>query len=526
MSRTTRRARASIAANPVLVGAVTTLVVTVAVFLAYNANTGLPFVPTREVRVQLPNGANLVPGNEVRSGGFRVGVVTEMEPVRLPGGRVGAEVLLKLDQAVGELPADSRVVIRPRSALGLKYVELVKGRSRETIADGGVLPARQATIPVELDEVYNIFDAETRRASQENLQGFGDAFTGRGADLNRLIGDLPPLLRRLEPVMANLADPRTELDRLFPSLARTARAVAPVSRTNAENFGRMADTFDAFSRDPRALQQTIQKGPRTLDVSTRSLRVQRPFLTEFAALSDDLGGAARELRGALPTVNRALAVGTPVTRRSVRLYEPLEGAMVALRDLARAGTTSGALRGLAETVSTLQPQLRYLGPFVTVCNSWNQFWTFTAEHFTAPDRTGGTQRVLLNSGDPTLDGDGVTQQGANEFAHREVGAEMAPPQDLHANTFGNDAIDVDGTANCQAGQAGYLSRGNKFSPYGSRYERAVVDSPTKADFPDEPPLGPNFKTFGRDGKGRGRTRERVPDGQTFTSQPGGRGINP
>ena len=38
-------ARASIVANPVLVGAVTTLVVIVAVFLAYNANNGLPFVP-------------------------------------------------------------------------------------------------------------------------------------------------------------------------------------------------------------------------------------------------------------------------------------------------------------------------------------------------------------------------------------------------------------------------------------------------------------------------------------------------
>jgi hypothetical protein len=38
--------RNSIAANPVLIGAATTLVVIVAVFLAYNANNGLPFVPT------------------------------------------------------------------------------------------------------------------------------------------------------------------------------------------------------------------------------------------------------------------------------------------------------------------------------------------------------------------------------------------------------------------------------------------------------------------------------------------------
>ena len=70
MSR--RNTNASIVANPVLVGAVTTLVVLVAVFLAYNANNGLPFVPTRQYKVQLENGANLVRGNEVRAGGFRV----------------------------------------------------------------------------------------------------------------------------------------------------------------------------------------------------------------------------------------------------------------------------------------------------------------------------------------------------------------------------------------------------------------------------------------------------------------------
>src|SRR3712207_6752786 len=59
----------SIVANPVLVGAVTTLVVVVAVFLAYNANNGLPFVPTTSLYAELPNGAELTKGVEIREGG-------------------------------------------------------------------------------------------------------------------------------------------------------------------------------------------------------------------------------------------------------------------------------------------------------------------------------------------------------------------------------------------------------------------------------------------------------------------------
>src|SRR3954451_21272808 len=135
-----RRGTSSVVANPVLVGAVATLVVLVSVFLSYNANRGLPFVPTRSLRVQIANGAELVPGNEVRSGGFRIGVVDEMKPVRLPNGRIGAELHLKLDKKIGAVPVDTTVKIRPRSALGLKYVEFTKGRSTKTLPNGGTLP--------------------------------------------------------------------------------------------------------------------------------------------------------------------------------------------------------------------------------------------------------------------------------------------------------------------------------------------------------------------------------------------------
>lgn len=74
-----RSNRASLAANPVLVGAVTTLIVVVAVFLSYNANKGLPFVPTYDLNVVVPGAAELVVGNDVRIGGSRVGLVKAIE---------------------------------------------------------------------------------------------------------------------------------------------------------------------------------------------------------------------------------------------------------------------------------------------------------------------------------------------------------------------------------------------------------------------------------------------------------------
>src|SRR5688572_27208818 len=100
-----RRPAASIVANPVLVGAVTILVVVVAVFLAYNANNGLPFVPTRSILVETSSGSNLVVGNEVREGGYRIGVVEQISPATLPNGQTIARLRLKLDKTVGDIPA-------------------------------------------------------------------------------------------------------------------------------------------------------------------------------------------------------------------------------------------------------------------------------------------------------------------------------------------------------------------------------------------------------------------------------------
>ena len=514
-----RRGGASIVANPVLVGAVTVLVVVVAVFLAYNANNGLPFVPSRTIFVELPDGAEVNKGVEVREGGFRIGVVEDLKPGRLRNGNVGAILQLKLDESASPFPKDSGILVRPRAPLALKILEFDRGDSEEEIPNGGRIPATQNDIATDLDELYNVYDEPTREGTEQNLTGFGTAFAGRGTSLNTLIQDLPEFLRVLEPVMANLSDERTDLPNFFQQLGRFTRIVSPVAEDWAHSFTAQADTFDAINRDPEALKATISKSPPTMDTSIRSFRVQRPFLRDTAAMSADLEAASVELRRALPDINRALEVGTPVTRRSVELNEELQAVMVALRDLVEEPTTNGALRGLTATVTTLQPQLRFLGPYVTGCNYWNIFWTVVAEHFSAPNPTGQSQRVLLNSGSDQHDE--VTSFGANEPAN---GKNMNDPQGVrqytHYNAYGANAIHPDGRLDCTPGQQGYPYGANRAA--GEFYKRTVYDQ-LLWKFPGEAPVkGATFDRFDRNARGIGQRPPRLPEGQTFTVIPGGR----
>ena len=94
-----RRGVGAIAASPTLVGAITTLIVILAIFLAYNANNGLPFVPSYRISVQVPNANTLVPGNDVRISGVQIGFVESVEPIQDPKtGAVHAKVDLKLNK--------------------------------------------------------------------------------------------------------------------------------------------------------------------------------------------------------------------------------------------------------------------------------------------------------------------------------------------------------------------------------------------------------------------------------------------
>jgi virulence factor Mce-like protein len=500
-----RRGQGSIVANPVLVGAVTTLVTVVAVFLAYNANNGLPFVPTRSIQVDVSSGSNLVRGNEVREGGYRIGVVEKIEPVTSRDGQTVSRLSLKLDKKVGEIPADTRIKVRPRSALGLKYIEFTRGSSRRRLRDGDTIPLSQTNVPVQFDDVFKMFDEPTRRSSQVNLTTFGNAFTGRGVDINTTIQELPETFRYLAPVARNLADPNTDIGRFFRELGRTARVVAPVAGVNSQLFTDMAVTWEAFSRDPAALEATIAKSPATLDESINSFHVQRPFLHDVADFSADLRGATHELRGALPVVNPALEIGTPTLRRSVILNQGTGEVLSALNELVRAPETNAALRGLSRTAGILNPLVRFLGPYQTVCNNWNYFWTYLGEHISETDSTGTAQRALLNSAGSNRNGYGNI--GATEPVMGE--AYQGPPSRganafLHGQAHGA-AINNTGTADCEAGQRGYM-KGN-LATFGAATNSQ--GTPMTAIFDPHTPgsQGPTFTG-----------RAKVPPGETFTRE--------
>lgn len=471
-----RNASATLVASPVLVGAVTLLITIVAVFIAYNANSGLPFVPTYDLKAEVPTGNKLVAGNEVRIGGFRVGVVDEIKPrVVRSGGqtRTVAVITMLLDKTAEPLPRNTTVKIRPRSALGLKYVELTPGKGKQSFAAGATVPLKNATEGLELEDVFSTLDDKTRRNSQEAVAGFGDAFSGRGRALNTSIQALNPFFSFLTPVMSSLNDPDTQLDQFFVQLGGTVGQLAPVARTQADLFANMATTFAAFSADPVALQQTIERSPSTIDTAVRSFRVQRPFLADFTDLSRRLRPAVNELPRSLPAINQAFKVGTPVLPRTVALNNRLGDNFDALDDLFANPNTLLALRDLRTTLTVVRPAMEFIAPYQTVCNYWNYFVYPLGEHQSEVSPLGGTvqqqgARLPNNTQANSLGSIRSSRPVDTPPGVDPVGASVGPEQlQRYYSQPYQPAIDAQGNADCQIGQNGWV-RGplgpNRYGP--------------------------------------------------------------
>lgn len=485
--------------NPVLVGAMTVLVVLVAVFLAYNANTGLPFVPTRQLKVDVVSGSDLVAGAEVSEGGFEVGIVKSLAPVRLGDGRAGAQLTLALSEAYGRVPVDSTVVIRPRSVLGLKYVDLRVGRSRRVFSDGATMPVSQTRVPVQFADVFNMFNPPTRAAVQQGIASGGDVLAGRGSAVNDTIASLPRLLGYLRPVAGYLAAPSTQLTRFVDGLEGVMGAVAPVAQTAARLFTDAGRTLAAVSRRPSDLEATIAQSPATEQVATVSLRAQRPFLVDLNTLGARLVPGTAALSQALPTLNPAVETGTRVLARTPALDAKLQGVMSALQGLAQAPGTNVAVNALTGTVTTLDPMLKYLGPYQTVCDDWNYFWTYLSDHISEATSFGFAQRVLLNEANPTQPNN-VGQQGATAPADGGGSTSLITGGNeyLHSQNYGA-AVDNQGNADCETGQRGYPLNLNAFDPL---KRTLALDAHTPGD------QGPTFAG-----------QAHVPAGETFSRNP-------
>jgi virulence factor Mce-like protein len=481
------RRQASLASNPLLIGAVTTLLVVVAVYLSYNANSGLPFVPTYDLKAELPNANGLIKGNDVRIGGTRVGIVANIVPELEHSGRSIAVVEMKLQKSVQPLPADTTTTILSRSSVGLKYLELIKGTSPEPLKSGSTIALSRYHESVQIDEFFDMFDKRTRQASQENLINGGNGFAERGPNLNEAIHVLRPLTANLIPVMRNLAAPKTGFGEFWRALDRPAEQTAPVADANARFNVDLDIFFSAWASVARSLELAIVGGPPSLEQAIFSFQHQKPFYensTEFMRL---LRPTAVALRQAAPPFAEAVSAGIPNLRAAAGLNQRLETFLGKLREFSQNPVVQVALEEFTRTAQLGNEVVAGLAPAQAKCNYVTLTFRNLASLLSTEIGVGTMARVnaVIAPSGPNSEAGPATAPAAGPSPEAVFGAQYNG-NFLHYNPYPN--VSAPGQAQlCEAGNEEYEA-GRTVIGHATRVARATEITQRKESlFPLEAP---------------------------------------
>jgi virulence factor Mce-like protein len=453
-----RRRSGSLAGNPLLIGAVTTLIVVVAVFLSYNANNGLPFVPTYDIKVALPEASGLQRSNQVRIAGTRVGLVESLSARQDPAtGRITAIANLKLEKSVEPLPADTRAIVQSVSAIGLKYLELEKGTSSQTLKAGQTIPVAQTREPVDIDQLFNMFDTKTRTALKQNTNNFGDGLAGRGLGLNNTIAELRPLVTNAIPVLHNLAAPQTALRELFIALERVSGQAAPVADAQAAFFSDQDTFFAAWAGVARQLEEATAGGPASLEQAIHSLPFEAPFLRKAAVFMHLLRPSAAALVTVAPPLGHAFTEGAVNLKAATDLNTRLAESAQALQSFSQNPVVSLGLEDFTQTLQIGNPLLAGVAPEQALCNYWTLAFRNVASLESESIGVGTLARASIKLAPTGLNNEGYPASApANGQSTEHVGTSQTIKDSnrVHANPYPNVAGPGQAQV-CEAGNESY-----------------------------------------------------------------------
>jgi ABC-type transporter Mla subunit MlaD len=439
---TERRREGGLFSSPVLIGAVTVLVAIVAVFLAYNANNGLPFVPRYTLHVQVRDAAELTQNAEVHlAGGSLVGHVTSIDPARTASGQPIAVLNLALNKSIQPLPADSTWNIRLKGSIGLKYLEVTPGTSAYALPDGATIPISQTGAEVDLDQVLSMYDARTRTGVAAATIGYGEGLAGRGANLNDAIHAFVPLVTDLGPVARNLASPKTDFGGFFHGLERFSAAVAPVAQTQAQLYVNLATTFRALASVAYPfLQNWISQTPPTFQAVIDDAPTIRPFIRDTTALFNELAPGFDTLPQSAPVLAQTFEIGLrtlpPTYTGPNSLNALLTGLARALAAYSNNPTVQGGLDRLTLTAQKLQQPLAFLAPVQSTCNYITLFLRNTSSALSDPVATGTRLRFNVVAIDDVLGAESVPSQKVFTTPDPNLGDAHGP---LHVDPYPNTA---------------------------------------------------------------------------------------
>jgi phospholipid/cholesterol/gamma-HCH transport system substrate-binding protein len=288
----------------------------------------------------------LTPENDVVINGARVGKVLSVgiAPDNGPT-EGGAQVVMEIDAPSAPLHRGTRATIRPKGLLGNPFVELTAGpTSSAPIPSGGTLPLQDTASPVDLDQVMDLFDPQTRARIQTLTREGGTALANRGADLNLFLAALPGIAQDTSVVTDRIASQDQQLSALDVEFDRIAQLMAAEDRAFRADIANGASLLDLTAAHETQLQAELVYADRALGELAAGLRGHEKdlnqMLKQLPTVLDALQKLSDHSATALAILDPCMAdiVQTLAEMQSATAYKDANGNLLRVHPYVFTGT--------------------------------------------------------------------------------------------------------------------------------------------------------------------------------------------
>jgi phospholipid/cholesterol/gamma-HCH transport system substrate-binding protein len=305
------------------------LVVIVGVYFGFTKR--IPFKHGFQLKAQFSSAVNIHSKSPVRVAGVDVGKVSSIK-------REGKTGLVTMEIEGRGLPIheDATVKIRPRIFLeGNWFVELSPGSpSAKTISSGHTLPLTQTSDPVQLDQVLDALNTDTRANLQKFLIYYGEGLTKhpnaeenseqlpevRGINaaeaLNKTYRRSPEALRGGAIItQAITGTEQHDFSKLIAGVGKVTSALNVHEQELGELIGNFNNFFESLAVQSSALRATVHELPTALrGIGNGLASLDRSFPPTRAFAKDILPGVKatpETVKALLPWIEQVKASLAP-----------------------------------------------------------------------------------------------------------------------------------------------------------------------------------------------------------------------
>lgn len=400
-----------------------------------------------QYRLDFVDAGQLVTGDLVRIGGTPAGSVDSISLT--PNGM--AQVGIALNSDFGPLHSGTTATIRAPglTSVASRYIDLSPAPPfKPALPANGVIPASDTTGIVDIDELFNALNADTREGLRRLIRGFGAWYQGKSAQANLTSRYFPPALRAYSTLFSQIDASTPSLDEFLRQTSKALGAIDANAPALTDSITQARITAEALSSENRALSQTLVNLPGALARGSFTFyRLRTRVLPALTRLVNATAPTTGPLAQLLPRLDPVLQEAVPTfTLLSQLFFRPgpnndLYDALVSLPPLAREVVADfpHAIRALRQST----PVLEFARPYIPDLVAWIANWAGVFATYDANGHYGRTVPMLdaFNFTDNALGGL-LTQKLPNQrgsgapletgFLHRCPGAAIVPPPDHSA----------------------------------------------------------------------------------------------